>query len=53
MDTVRRRWERLYPHIEAVGPDDTYVNPHVCVSGRMCFCAPPGSDGRRAEGPPA
>jgi hypothetical protein len=23
---------------DAVGPDDTYVHPHVCVAGRVCFC---------------
>ena len=31
MDTVRRRWERLYPHIEAVGPDDDAVRPAVLI----------------------
>lgn len=25
---------------DAVGPDDLYVHPHVCVGGRICFTAP-------------
>ena len=24
---------------EAVGPDDRFVHPHVCIAGRECFCA--------------
>jgi dienelactone hydrolase len=31
MDTVRRRWERLYPHIEALGPDDDAMRPAVLI----------------------
>jgi len=31
MDTVRRRWERLYPHIEALGPDDDALRPAVLI----------------------
>ena len=25
---------------DAVGPDDAYTHPHVCVAGRVCFAAP-------------
>jgi hypothetical protein len=25
---------------DAVGPDDSYVHPHACVAGRICFEAP-------------
>lgn len=24
----------------AVGPDDSYVHPHACVAGRICFERP-------------
>jgi hypothetical protein len=24
----------------AVGPDDSYVHPHACVAGRICFEPP-------------
>jgi hypothetical protein len=24
----------------AIGPDDSYVHPHACVSGRICFEPP-------------
>jgi hypothetical protein len=24
---------------ESVGPDDQFVHPHVCGTGRPCFCA--------------
>jgi hypothetical protein len=23
---------------DAIGPDDGFVHPHVCVSARQCFC---------------
>jgi hypothetical protein len=23
-----------------VGPDDSFVHPHVCINGRACFSAP-------------
>jgi len=45
------RWENgYYPNAvfwclhtaDAVGPDDQYVHPHVCVAGRRCFCAARG-----------
>ena len=29
---------------EAVGPDDSFVHPHACVSPRVCFCQPEESD---------
>ena len=32
---------------DAVGPDDGFVHPHVCVSPRQCFC------GGKADAPPA
>ena len=22
---------------DAIGPDDSYVHPHACVAGRICF----------------
>jgi len=25
---------------DAVGPDDSFVHPHVCIVGRGCFCGP-------------
>ena len=25
---------------DAVGPDDSYVHPHACVAGRICFEPP-------------
>ena len=25
---------------DAVGPDDSFVHPHVCINGRGCFCGP-------------
>lgn len=25
---------------DAVGPDDSYVHPHACVAGRLCFADP-------------
>jgi hypothetical protein len=43
----RVRWENGYfPNavfwclwtVEPVGPDDGLVHPHVCISGRECFC---------------
>lgn len=30
---------------DVVGPDDSYVHPHVCVAGRVCF-RPPEEDSR-------
>lgn len=42
------RWESgYYPNAvfwclqtaDAVGPDDHYVHPHVCVADRVCFCS--------------
>ena len=26
---------------DAIGPDDGFVHPHVCLSGRACFCDRP------------
>ena len=26
---------------DAIGPDDGFVHPHVCVGGRVCFCERP------------
>lgn len=31
MDTVRRRWQRLYPHIEVLGPNDDAPRPAVVL----------------------
>ncbi|WP_156768488.1 MULTISPECIES: hypothetical protein [unclassified Mesorhizobium] len=25
-----------------VGPDDSFVHPHVCVANRICFLSPSG-----------
>jgi hypothetical protein len=25
---------------DAIGPDDSYVHPHACVTGRICFEPP-------------
>jgi hypothetical protein len=25
---------------DAIGPDDSYVHPHACVAGRICFEPP-------------
>jgi hypothetical protein len=27
-----------------VGPDDSYVHPHVCISARICFLSPSEQD---------
>jgi hypothetical protein len=27
----------VFATADAVGPDDHYVHPHMCVAGRVCF----------------
>ena len=35
---------------DVVGPDDSYVHPHVCISSRACYVAPrPAEEEDRAS----